>query len=193
MKPKISIVIPIHWMNNWQFFLTRCLESIEKQTFKDYEVVVIKHSTMPVTSNRVIDSAKGEIIKVLYMDDWLESPNYLEEIYRTFSETAVDWVITSASTNQNPIWTDDIETGNNKLGSPSALAFRNYFDNELFDEKLSWLLDCDLYKRLEKSFGKPKILVQVSVGIGVHAGQMTNILTGEEKQKEFNYLQEKYG
>ena len=73
-NPKVSICIPFHWMENWQFFLTGCLESIEKQTFTDYEIILIKHSTMPVTSNRVIESAKGEIIKVLYMDDWLEHP-----------------------------------------------------------------------------------------------------------------------
>ena len=196
MTPKISICIPFHFgMKNWQFFLTRCLESIEKQTFTDFEVVLIKHSTMPVTSNRVIESAQGEIIKILYMDDWLEDDNYLEKVYKAFLDEKVEWVITSASTNKNPVWTDDIETGNNKLGSPSALAFRNNFNevgNELFDEKLSWMLDADLYKRLEKGFGKPVILTNVSVGIGEHLGQMTYILTDQQKLDEFNYLKKKY-
>ena len=190
---KISICIPFHWMKNWQFFMMRCLESIEKQTFKDYEVVLIKHSTMPVTSNRVMESAKGEIVKVLYMDDWLDSEDYLEKIYETFLDDEVEWVITSASTNKNPQWTDDIYIGNNKLGSPSALAYRNYAIEERFDEKLSWLLDCDLYKRLEKEYGKPKILTNIIVGVGIHPAQMTNILTKEEKQEEINYLKAKYG
>ena len=193
---KISIVIPFYFgMKNWQFFLTRCLESIEKQTFKDYEIVFIKYSTMPVTSNRVIESAKGDIIKVLYMDDWLESENYLEKLYEVFLDKEIDWVITSASTNKIPVWTDDIEIGNNKLGSPSALAFRNNFDevgNELFDEKLSWMLDCDLYKRLEKRFGQPIILTDIEVGIGIGDHQMTNILTKEQKLEEVNYLKIKY-
>lgn len=193
MKPKISIVIPFHWMQNWQFFLARCLESIEKQTFTDYEIILIKHSTMPITSNRVIASAKGEIIKVLYMDDWLESKDYLEKLYETMGGKNVEWVITSASTNKNPEWTDDIETGNNKLGSPSALAFKNRsWNNELFDEELSWLLDCDLYKRLKKRFGKPVIIKNIEVGIGVGDHQMTNILTDEQKQREYNYLKKKY-
>src|SRR3990167_8751957 len=95
--PKISICIPFHFgMKNWQFFLTRCLESSEKQTFTDYEVVLIKHSTMPITSNRVIESAKGEIIKVLYVDDFLEDDNYLEKVYKAFLDKEVEWVITSA-------------------------------------------------------------------------------------------------
>ena len=111
---------------------------------------------------------------------------------RSVLDPEVEWVITSASTNKNPIWTDDIESGNNKLGSPSALAYRNFAVEEKFDENLSWMLDCDLYKRLEKRFGKPVILTDVIVGIGVHDGQMTNILTQEEKLEEVNYLKEKY-
>ena len=196
MTPKISICIPFHWMKNWQFFLTKCLESIEKQTFEEYEIVLIRHSTMPVTSNRVIESAKGDIIKVLYVDDWLESKDYLEKVYEVFLNSEVEWVITSATNNPNPKWTDDIYTGNNKLGSPSALAFRNNFNevgNELFDESLSWLLDADLYKRLESRFGEPTILTDISIGIGIHDGQVTQIMTNEEKSKEHNYLQKKYG
>ena len=192
-NPKISICVPFHFgMKNWQFFLIRCLESIEKQTFEDDEIILINHSTMPITSNRVIESAKGDIIKVLYCDDWLESEDYLEKLYEAFLDEQIEWVITSASTNKNPMWTDDIESGNNKLGSPSALAFRNTGDN-LFDENLSWLLDCDLYKRLEKRFGKPTILTDIEIGIGVHNGQMTHILTDEQKLDEVNYLKKKYG
>ena len=196
MNPKVSICIPFHFgMKNWQFFMTRCLESIEKQTFKDYEVVLINHSTMPVTSNRVIESATGELIKILYIDDWLESEDYLEKVYQTFLDKEVEWIITSANNNPNPYWTDNIHTGNNKLGSPSALAFRNNLNeigNEMFDESLSWLLDADLYERLEKRFGKPTILTDINVGIGIGEHQMTNILTQEEKLSEFNYLKTKY-
>lgn len=151
---------------------------------------------MPVTSNRVIGSATGEIIKVLYMDDWLESEDYLEKLYNEFLRKEVEWIITSASTNKIPVWTDNIETGNNRLGSPSALAFRNDFSevgNECFDESLSWLLDCDLYKRLEMRFGKPVILTDIEVGIGIHEGQATQLLTNEQKRAEHNYLKVKYG
>lgn len=190
---KISVIVPFHWMKNWQFFLVRCLESIEQQTYKDYEVILTKTESMPVNTNAAIKKAKGEIVKILYMDDWLESSNYLVEVYKAFLNPEIDWLITSAVNNRHPLWTDDIETGNNKLGSPSTLAFRNNFeDNVFFDEKLSWLLDCDLYKRMEKRFGKPAILTDVNVGIGEHTGQMTYILTDEEKLEEYNYMKQKY-
>ena len=190
-KPKISIVIPFYWMKNWQFFLTRCLESIEKQTFKDYEVILTKAGSMPINSNRAMQVAKGEIIKILFMDDWLDTSYYLMEMYNAFSSLNVHWVITAADTNRIPMWTDNLETGNNRLGSPSALAFRNTEDKLLFDEKLSWLLDVELYARLYKKFGKPFILTNISVGIGIHDGQMTNILTYEQKMAEHAYINER--
>ena len=61
-----------------------------------------------------------------------------------------------------------------------------------FDERMSWLLDCDLYKRLYNSSGKPKILDGVNINIGVGDHQMTHVLTDEEKLAEHNLMQEKY-
>ena len=180
-------------MANWQFFLTRCLESIEKQTFKDYEVILTKAGSMPVNTNRAIQCAKGELIKVLYMDDYFAHENSLQEIVDNFKEEDV-WMITGCNTNPHPHWTEDIETGNNKLGSPSCLTFRNNFENNvLFDEALSWLLDCCLYKRMCKKYGLPKLLDTINITIGEHDGQMTYILTDEQKLKEHNYLNIKYG
>lgn len=193
MKPKVSIVVPFHWMDNWQYFLRRCLESIEMQSFKDYEVVLIKYSTMPVTSNRVIKSAQGEYVKVLYMDDFFTDEESLRMIMAHMRKSNAQWGICGVNNHQEPEWTDDLEAGNNKLGSPSALIFKNQEENELFDEHLSWLLDCDLYKRMEQKFGKPLIMIGDYITIGIHDGQMTNILTEDDKNGEAVYLRRKHG
>ena len=37
-KPEISIIIPIY---NVEKYLSRCLGSVEKQTFKDFEVIMV--------------------------------------------------------------------------------------------------------------------------------------------------------
>ena len=192
--PKISIVIPIHDMKNGAFFLWRAINSIMEQTFKDYEIIITKEGSMPVNTNAGIRRAKGEIIKILYVDDWLEDKNYLAELYGLFKDPKINWIITASTTNLNPLWTDDLELGNNKLGSPSALAFRNEFDgNILFDEKLSWLLDCDLYKRMREVYGFPYIWEHIKVGIGIHDGQMTNLMSDDYKLSEHEYVQKKYG
>ncbi len=186
-KPRISIAVPFHWMENWQFFLTRCLESIESQTFKDYEIVLIKHSTMPVTSNRSIESCKGEIIKVLYMDDFLAHENALQNLVDGWKG---GWMATGCNHNGEaphiPYFVG-VLNNRNTIGSPSVVAFEN--DSPLlFDEKMSWMLDVDLYKRLWVRYGKPTLLDSIDVTIGIHKAQMTNILTPQEKQDEYDYL-----
>lgn len=187
-NPKVSIVVPFHWMKNWQFFLTRCLESIEMQSFKDYEVILTRAGSMPVNTNRAIECARGELIKILYMDDMFTGKDSLDIMVNGMNG---EWLIAGTEDNQNPYWTDDIETGNNKLGSPSALMVRSG-RGLLFDERLSWLLDCDLYKRLHDKYGPPTILNGNLVTLGKHDGQMTHILTDEEKLKEHELVKQKY-
>lgn len=196
-NPRISVAIPFHWMDNWPVLLTRCLASIEAQSFKDYEIVLVKHSTMPVTSNRVIESAKGELVKVLYMDDYLAHGNALQEISDNFKKDDT-WLVTgcvhddgnTVGNYHEPKSTLDISTGSNGIGSPSVLTMRRE-RAFLFDSRLSWLLDIDLYQRLHSSYGSPKILNTPNVVIGLHKGQMTNILSDQEKEEEHRYLARK--
>lgn len=190
--PKVSIVIPIHDMKNGAFFLWRAINSIMEQTFKDYEVIITKEGKMAENTNAGIKKAKGEYIKILYMDDWLSNDEALEAMVVAMDNTKLNWMICSVDTNQSPYWTDDIETGNNKLGSPSALMMRNE-DPLLFDERLSWLLDCDLYKRMYAEKGPMVVLhggPYVNIGVGDH--QTTNILTDEEKLSEHKLMNKKY-
>src|SRR3990167_11291223 len=136
MQPKISIILPIHNMSNGAFFLWRAINSIMEQTFKDYEIVIVKEGKMAENTNVGIKRARGELIKILYLDDYLAHPNALQDIVSNFEG---EWMITGVDTNPNPKWTDNIYLGNNKLGSPSALAMRKK-TALLFDGRLSWLL-----------------------------------------------------
>jgi len=187
-NPYISIVIPIHDMQNGAFFLWRNINSIMEQTFKDYEIIITKDGKMAENTNAGIKMARGKLIKILYLDDYFAHKNALQDIVDNFKG---DWLITGVDNNPYPYWTDDIETGNNKLGSPSALTIRND-EPLLFDENMSYLLDCDYYKRMYERYGEPTILDGINVIMGVHEGQMTNLLKEEEKQSEFNYMLKKY-
>lgn len=202
-KPKISIVVPFHWMTDWHFFLTRCLASIEMQTFTDYEVVLTKRGLMAENTNKAIASASGELIKILYMDDYFSSPDSLQKIVDSFTPTT-EWLATGclhqATSKENyedphsphePEYTDDIHTGNNRIGSPSVITIRNK-GHLLFDEKMSFLLDADLYKRYYQKYGPPAILDDLNVVIGLHEGQTSNIMSQAEKQTEFKYMLNKH-
>lgn len=185
----MSIVIPIHDMQGGADFLWRSINALTEQTYQDFEIIITKQGRMATNTNAGIKRAKGELVKILYLDDCLAHENALQDIVDAFTDD-VQWLITGTNNNPNPYWTDDIETGNNKLGSPSALTMRN--PQLLFDESMDWLLDCDYYKRMYKEYGEPTILSGVHVLIGEGDHQMTHLLTNEQKESELTYLKNKY-
>lgn len=160
-----------------------------EQTYKNVEIVITKNGKMAQNTNTGILKATGKYIKILYLDDYFSSPTSLQRMVEQFTTTK--WLMVGTNNNIFPRWTDNIETGNNKLGSPSALMMVNE-EPLLFDERMSWMLDCDLYKRMEKRWGKPKILAGDYVTIGEGDHQVSHIMTDDEKRAEERFMQEKY-
>jgi len=192
--PKVSVVVPIHNMADGDKFLWRLVNSLTVQTFKDWELIITKDGKMAENSNSGIKRARGEFIKILYLDDYFSKDDALAKMVKAFEvRPEFEWLIVGADTNPHPYWTEDIETGNNHLGSPSVLMFRNHFeDNLLFDERMSWLLDCELYKRMYQKYGLPLIYDDVQINIGQGSHQMTHILTDEQKLAEHELIKQKY-
>ncbi len=191
----ISIVIPIHNMANKDFFLKRCLDSVEKQTFKDYEIVVVEEGKFAENTNVGIRKARGDLIKFLLMDDYFYDENSLQQIADNFKS---GWMITGCVHDDGilhaphmPHWSPLIIQGGNSIGSPSVLTIENK-EPLFFDESLSWLVDCDYYKRLYDRYGEPTILNKMNVIIGIHEGQMTHLISDEIKHKELLMMKEKY-
>lgn len=193
--PQISVCVPIHDMPNGDFFLSRLVNSLMGQTFRDFEVIFTKEGKMAPNTNAAIKKARGRIVKVLYMDDYLTHENSLKDIADNFKG---GWLVTGCVHDMGngvmisphiPTFTpDDLD---NFIGSPSVLAFEN--DNPLlFDEEMTWLLDHDLYKRLYKRYGMPTVLNDPNVTIGIGAHQVTHILSNEVKLKERDYLNKKH-
>lgn len=184
----ISIAIPFYPMDNYEFFMERLLNSIKEQTFTDYEIVITEQGNASENTNAAIKKSKGDIIKVMYMDDYFTHPNALKEIVEAFD---AEWMMHGCNNNLVPIYTGDIHLGNNKLGSPSCLVIRKRCEIE-FDKDLKWLLDCDFYKKMYLRYGLPQVLVGDYVTIGEHPGQATHLLTNEEKDKEIMLLRQRY-
>lgn len=202
-NPTISIVVPIHNMERGDFFLWRLTQSLMIQTFKDFELVIVQEGKMAENSNTGLQRARGDLIKILYLDDYLAHKNSLRMIVENFSSTD-QWLATGClhqSTEEDfyedphsphyAEYTKDIHTGNNRIGSPSVITLRNQ-GHMLFDERLSFLLDCDLYRRYHDTFGAPKIIDDLNVVIGIHPGQTSNIMSDRAKLSEFQYMEKKY-
>ena len=185
-------------MKDWSFFLTRCLKSIEQQTFTDYEIIITKAGKMAKNTNAGILKATGEIIKILYMDDYLAHPQALQNLAENFEG---GWLATGCVHDYGDGKFKDPhlasitgitgDKSSNTIGSPSVVAIENK-DPLLFDEQMTWVLDIDYYKRLYERYGAPAILNSYDVVMGCGEHQATNILLEEEKRKEENYLIEKW-
>lgn len=181
-------------MENYDFFMHRLVDSLDRQTFRDFELVVTHEGSMPVNSNAAIKKAKGEIVKVLYLDDYL-APDALQNLSDNF---VGGWLATGCLHDDGvnigsphiPTFTPGELT--NTIGSPSVIAFENS-DPILFDEALSWMLDVDLYQRLYERYGYPTLLNSWDTIIGIGSHQMTNILTDKQKEEEVLYVAKKYG
>lgn len=194
---RISIVVPTHDMKDGDWFLQRLITSLDQQHFRDFELVITKEGKMAANTNAGIKKAKGEIIKILYMDDFLYNPYALDNISQNFTG---GWLATGCIHSSEghlfnehvPTYSEDIRTGNNTIGSPSVVAFENN-DPLLFDEKMSWLLDCDLYHRLHERYGLPTLLETIDIGIGVGRHQTSYLMSDREKLEEHNYIKQKYG
>lgn len=183
---KLSIAVPIYKpMKNSEFFIARCLDSIKSQTFTDYEIVMTEAGKMAENTNAAIKQSKGELIKILYQDDYLADDHALQHIVDNFTNED-NWLITGSS-NNHPFWNAYVGKGRNTLGSPSALTIRNK-DPLLFNESLQWVLDCEYYQRMYDKFGEPKILTRIGVVIGIGDHQETHNLSEEIKQREIQTL-----
>lgn len=184
-------------MENGDYFLQRLLDSLTMQTFRDFEVVITREGKMAENTNAAIKKAEGEIIKLLFMDDFLYGPEALQNLVDDFEGgwAASGCVHTTDGTRfynaHFPTWNPEMASGKNSIGSPSVVAFEN--DSPLlFDESLSWMLDADLYVRLYERYGLPTLLPTLDVAIGVGDHQTTHLMSDEEKLREQQYVASKH-
>jgi glucosyl-dolichyl phosphate glucuronosyltransferase len=103
VKPVISVVLATK--GSKVVFLERCIKSLQKQTFQEFEIVLVysifpeglselfeecnifalkeNSSTLGAARNLGVRNAKGELI--VFIDDDAEAPeNWLSRIYSTF-------------------------------------------------------------------------------------------------------------
>lgn len=219
MQPRFSIAIPVHDMENKEFFLRRSLDALWNQSLQDFEIVITDNSEdgviesicsyygnikyfrnpkkgMAPNTNAAISNSTGRLIKILYLDDYLAHNRALENIWASFKGA---WLATGCIHSDGvrefkphfPKYNMNILSGNNTIGSPSVVTIVNSHPM-LFDEEMTWLLDCDYYKRMYKAYGAPTILNDIGVVIGVGPHQVTHKLDGNYKASEHRYLTQKY-
>jgi O-methyltransferase len=226
----VSVAIPCYEMHGrGAEFLDFSLSKIHQQTYKNIEVIISDHSQgddienickkwgnsldikyfrnetkrgkSSANLNNAIIHCNGDLIKILFQDDFLFSETSIEEIVDLFNRNPKSyWLITASEHSDDgfnfkrpfdPHYNENIHLGNNTISSPSVLTIRNK-DVLLLDENLIWLMDCDYYKRLHEKFGEPLILNKINVVNRTWDSQLSNIISEELKKKEYDYVKEKY-
>jgi glycosyltransferase involved in cell wall biosynthesis len=224
---KVSIVVPAYDMKgNGVRFLSHLLATVEAQDYKDVEVIVsddskedeiemlckaasskldikhVRHETQGRSSpnvNNAIRHASGDIIKVLFQDDFFIDRRALTMIVNEHKNGA-KWVLAGCvHTNDGvnfyryhvPSFNPKGYMGENLAGAPSLVSFQNDGDT-FFDDSLAWLMDCEFYHRLFLKWGSPKIVPSPLTADRIWDGRVSSTVNEGVKSFEACYVWRKF-
>ena len=233
MSIKLSIAVPTWEFNGLgDVFLDDLLSTIEIQYFKDFEVVISDHSSdnkvlnkvkefddkfeikyvknndsignSPANLNNAIDNCSGEIIKIMFQDDFFYDDEALEKIYYSLSDSDRMWLLSGTNHTKDhgnsffwdlyPKFNDDLLKGVNTISSPSVVAFKS-FASLPFDEDLVYFMDLDYYYGMRLKYGEPMYYNDILVTNRIHDNSISSGILNKEEimEKESEYCMKKYG
>ena len=140
-------------------------------------------TSAPENLNLSIQGSTSSLVKILFQDDFLLGANHLELLKHKFVNSQSQWGVTSSTDfHENlgffkkpriPKFAESLSRGINKIGAPSVAIFRKE-SFVPFDERLKYVFDCEWYLSMKHRFGKPLVIPDASVGIGMHSDQATH-------------------
>ena len=132
--PLISIIVPVYKVER---YLPRCIESILRQTYTNFELILVDDGTpdrsgiicdryaekdsrirvihkenggVSTARNAGIEAAQGELITFVDGDDWI-SDEYLEILSNPWQDNSYDMVVGSFEFRYFAVWRGDAEEG----------------------------------------------------------------------------------
>ena len=147
-----------------------------------------------------MQKASGDVIKVMFQDDYFFSDNALSIIRDTFNKNKFSWCVSSCQHSNDgisvfrkfyPNYNNYIQFGKNTISSPSVLTIKreNYIS---FDEELIYFMDVDLYKRYFDRDGLPYIIDDILVVNRLHAKQVSQMTPKSLIRAELHYIRSKF-
>lgn len=159
--------------------------------------------------NKAISMASGEYIKIMHQDDFFSFDESLRLMVEMLDQNADcdlafsgTYQVSSCEKRARSILDSDFSEierdyhhlfKGNYIGGPSATIFRN--KNFSFDEKLTWLVDVELYMRILAKNSKIVKLDFPLISIGISERQLTNSCKSNWllQIKEYFYIYIKHG
>jgi len=227
---RMSIIIPTYEMGGYgHTMLNQLFDDLTQQTFKDFNIIVVDQSKDDLIENVCLsykddleihyyknsngkncaaenvnigmDKANGDIIKILFMDDYLMSKRALERIVNEFNDGA-KWVMTDYIHSdidkkqffnlKQCFYSGDL-LGYHNTGTPSIHAFLRE-DKVEMDENLRYIVDCEFYYKLFLKTGMPNCINEVLHCLRHHpvsAAYDTKFTS--LRDSEIEYCKNKYG
>ena len=213
-------------------FLDDLLRTIEIQHFKNFEVVISDHSqnddvynkvlefnskfdikyfrnrkklgNSPFNTNTAIKKCSGEIIKIMFQDDFFYDDEAFEKIYYTLKDSNKMWLLNGCNHTDDdgnsfcwefyPKFNPDLLKGINTISSPSVVAFKR--ESEVyFDETLVNFMDIDYYYGMREKYGDPVLYNDILISNRVHKDSISSNIKNKEEMilTESEYCIKKYG
>lgn len=133
-------------------------------------------------ANHAINQAAGEIIKVMFMDDYFTEADGLDHFIRALQDPGKHWAISDS------IWVDDknetimefparydgaLPNGRNTIGMPSVIAFKK--TDLRFDASFASSFDTEFYYRMFKEYGAPAHIAKPVIAQRIHKNSLSSI------------------
>lgn len=190
---KISIAIPT-WEchGRGEEFLDDLFRTIEIQTFKEFEVVISDHceddyllpkikefedkfeikyilnennrGSSPANLNNAINNCSGDIIKIMFQDDFFYDDEAFEKIYYALADSDKLWLLNGTNHTKDdgrsfywdlyPEFNDNLLKGVNTISSPSVVALKKEVKTR-FDDSLVYFMDVEFYYSMKEKNGEP--------------------------------------
>ena len=193
-KPLVSIIIPC-W-GSYKQYLKQCLDSIDNQSFKDYEVIVVSNKKdLPSARNEGIKKAKGKYILPLDVDDNLHQ-EYLARVIGKIKETKAD-IITTACNQNGKKYLPALEVSLEKMTETNIVIACSLFKKEIwnkiggYDETMkTGLEDWDFWLRAMMKGYKVEVLDEILYNYNKRPdGQISTML---DKDTAIEHLRSKH-
>lgn len=206
----LSVCVPVHDPRGEHLvFLTELLTSLLQQDLIPVEVVLSSNHELPyrktlvddfggflnlriLTSsaqnaasnlNFAISQCEGDLVRVLFQDDFLPTPESLSASALALASSGLSWAVCGfdhldQSRNRVfrpliPKFTKRLAKGVNRVGPPSVVTLRKSAQVQA-DETLVFMFDCEWYLRMAITNGPPLVVARLGCRVRIHPLQATH-------------------
>lgn len=234
MEVKVSVVIPCYeYGGKGVRYLSDMFRTISQQSIREVEVIITDHSVDNNIQDFCMDNifdlnicylknkvdrgnassnknlgmslATGEVVKMMYMDDYFFTKDALEKTYNALMNSDKMWLVCGTNHTRDdgrtfdtylmPRWNDNMlrSRGNNTMSGVSVISYKNKDMDVRWDPNTCMLMDVDFYYSLRSKYGDCIYLNEYMITQRVNADALSSTISDEDVQKEFDYCRKKHG